>query len=96
MDLIIEMCCALALTCWCCHRERNRQYAEVCSSVSGTDKYVSELVQTLKGPVKNKHVQTDCVDLVDSGESQYLDNYDTFNNTNEIKTFYPVKRCYNP
>ncbi|XP_056913206.1 dynein axonemal intermediate chain 4 isoform X1 [Takifugu flavidus] len=51
--------------------ECNSHYAEVCNSSSGTDKYVSESVQTLKGPVKNKQVQTDCVVFVDSAVNPY-------------------------
>lgn len=67
---VLEMSSAQVLTGRCSHRECNSHYAEVCNSSSGTDKYVSESVQTLKGPVKNKQVQTDCVAFVDSGKSQ--------------------------
>lgn len=70
-EKVAEMCPARVWTRWCLYRENNSRYAEVCSTCSGTDKYVSESVQTLKGPAKNKQVQTDCVALVDSGESHH-------------------------
>ncbi|CAF96668.1 unnamed protein product, partial [Tetraodon nigroviridis] len=52
-------------------RENNSRYAEVCSTCSGTDKYVNVSVQKMKGPAKNKQAQTDPVTFVDSALDPY-------------------------
>lgn len=71
-ERVAQMSSSRGWTRRCFYRENNSRYAEVCRSCSGTDKYVSESVQTLNGPAKNKHAQTDCVAFVDSGEPQHF------------------------
>ncbi|XP_077955007.1 dynein axonemal intermediate chain 4 isoform X2 [Gasterosteus aculeatus] len=46
--------------------EKNNQYAELCRTRMGNNKYVDRAVQTLNGAAKNKQVQSDSNVMVDS------------------------------
>lgn len=50
------------------YRERNRKYAEVCKSRAGNEKYMDRSVQTLNGALKHKQVQSDSINMADSGQ----------------------------
>ncbi|XP_037621977.1 dynein intermediate chain 4, axonemal-like [Sebastes umbrosus] len=59
--------------------ESNIQYAELCKSRIGSDKYVVRSTQTFKGAPKHKQTQTNKTFMVDEGTSASIWNiYDSF------------------
>lgn len=62
----------------CFHRERNKQYTELCRNKAAYDKYVDRWMQTAHEALKNKHVQCDRVDLVDAGKTCICSSFVNF------------------